>query len=128
MIPLSLFSINLLSEHILLLASVLIFAAILVMKVGARFGVPSLLLFLILGMAVGSDGIGLHFEEYEDAESIGHFALSIILLTAGLETSLKQTKPVMKQGILLSTVGVILTVLLAGGVLSWEAVWLSRLR
>ena len=114
MIPLSLFSINLLSEHILLLASVLIFAAILVMKVGARFGVPSLLLFLILGMAVGSDGIGLHFEEYEDAESIGHFALSIILLTAGLETSLKQTKPVMKQGILLSTVGVILTVLLAG--------------
>ena len=115
MIPLSLFSVNLLSEHLLLLLSVLIFAAILVMKVGTKFGVPSLLLFLILGMLAGSDGLGLHFEDYEGAESIGHFAMTIILFTAGLETSLKETKPILKQGVLLSTVGVMLTVLFTGG-------------
>ena len=83
-------------------------------KVGTRFGVPSLLLFLLLGMAVGQDGLGLHFADYEVAESIGHFAMTIILFSAGLETSLSETKPVLKQGALLSTVGVFLTVLLTG--------------
>ena len=114
MIPLSIISVNLLSENLLLLCSILIFAAVLVTKVGTRFGVPSLLLFLLLGMAVGQDGLGLHFADYEVAESIGHFAMTIILFSAGLETSLSETKPVLKQGALLSTVGVFLTVLLTG--------------
>lgn len=114
MIPLSLFSVSLLSEHLLLLLSILIFAAILVMKVGTRFGVPSLLLFLILGMVAGADGLGLHFEDYRGAEEIGHFALTIILFTAGLETSFKQTRPVVRHGVLLSTLGVLLTVLFTG--------------
>ncbi len=115
MIPLSIWSVNLLSENLLLLCSILFFAAVLVAKVGARFGVPSLLLFLLLGMAVGRDGLGLNFEDYEIAESIGHFAMTIILLAAGLETSFSDTKPVLRQGTLLSTVGVLLTVLVAGG-------------
>ena len=114
MIPLSIISVNLLSENLLLLCSILIFAAVLVTKVGTRFGVPSLLLFLLLGMAVGQDGLGLHFADYEVAESIGHFAMTIILFSAGLETSLSETKPVLKQGALLSTVCVFLTVLLTG--------------
>ena len=112
---LSFLSVNLLSENLLLLSSILIFAAILVTKLGTRFGVPSLLLFLLLGMAVGRDGLGLHFEDYQVAESIGHFAMTIILFTAGLETSLAETRPVLRQGAVLSTVGVMLTVLLTGG-------------
>lgn len=115
MIPLALFSVNLVSEHLLLLFSILVFAAILMMKVGTKFGVPSLLLFLILGMVAGADGLGLKFEDYGGAESIGHFAMTIILFSAGLETSLAQTKPVIRQGTLLSTLGVMLTVLFAGG-------------
>jgi cell volume regulation protein A len=111
---LSILSVNLLSENLLLLSSVLIFAAILVTKLGTRFGVPSLLLFLLLGMAVGQDGLGLHFEDYQVAESIGHFAMTIILFTAGLETSLAETRPVLRQGVVLSTAGVLLTVLLTG--------------
>ena len=111
---LSIFSVNLLSENLLLLSSILIFAAILVTKFGSRFGVPSLLLFLLLGMAVGQDGLGLHFEDYEVAESIGHFAMTIILFSAGLETSLSKTRPVFRQGSLLSTFGVLLTVILTG--------------
>ncbi len=114
MTPLSIFSVNLLSEHLLLLGSILIFVSVLVSKVWTRFGVPSLLLFLLLGMAAGADGIGVRFEEYEWAESIGHFAMTIILFTAGLETSASETRPVLKRGVMLSTVGVILTVLFTG--------------
>ena len=112
MLPLSIFSVNLLSDNLLLLASVLVFFAILITKIGARFGAPSLLLFLLLGMIVGADGVGLKFEDYHIAESIGHFAMTIILFTGGLETSMIETKPVMKQGALLSTLGVFMTSIL----------------
>ena len=104
----------LLSENLLLLASLLVFVAVLVSKVGSRLGTPSLLVFLLLGMVAGSDGIGLRFDNYAVAESIGHFAMTIILFSAGLETSIAETRPVVKQGIILSTLGVLVTVLLTG--------------
>ena len=121
MLPLSIFSINILSSNLLLLVSVLVFVSILVSKVGARFGVPTLLLFLLVGMLAGKEGLGIRLENHEVAESIGHFAMTIILLTGGLETSLKETKPVLKQGLLLSTVGVMLTILLTGIFAYWVA-------
>ena len=111
---LPLLTVNLLSEHLLLLCSVLIFAAVLVTKVGSRYGVPSLLLFLLLGMVAGEDVLGVRFDDFKLAESIGHFAMTIILFTAGLETSIHETRPVLRQGMLLSTVGVLLTVLFTG--------------
>lgn len=115
MIPSLLFSLNLLSsENLLLPVSLLVIAAVLITKVGTRFGVPTLLLFLLLGMAAGADGIGLTFDNYELAESIGHFAMVVILFTAGLETSLQETKPIFRQGALLSSLGVFFTVLLTG--------------
>ena len=104
----------LLSENLLLLASLLVFVAILVSKVGSKLGAPSLLVFLLLGMAVGTDGLGLRFDNYKMAESIGHFAMTIILFSAGLETSIAETRPVFKQGVVLSTLGVLLTVILTG--------------
>lgn len=103
-----------LSDQLLLLASLLVFAAVLITKVGARLGAPSLLLFLILGMVAGADGLGLEFDRYEIAESIGHFAMTVILFAGGLETSLSETKPVIRQGVLLSTVGIILTTAFTG--------------
>ena len=115
MLPLSIFSIDLISDDLLLLASVLVFFAIISTKIGSRFGVPSLLLFLLLGMVAGADGLGVKFENYEMAESIGHFAMTIILFTGGFSTSFSDIKPVAKQGIVLSTVGVFLTCLLTGG-------------
>ena len=114
MIPLSVFSVNLLSENLLLLASILVFMAILVTKVGSKLGAPALLLFLLLGMAVGQDGLGVKFEDYELAESIGHFAMTIILFAAGFETSLAETKPIFRQGVVLSTLGLVITVALTG--------------
>ena len=114
MTVLSILSVNLLSDNLLLLASILVFAAILITKLGAKIGTPTLLLFLVLGMIAGEDGLGLEFEDFELAESIGHFAMTIILFAGGLETSLAETKPVMKQGILLSTLGVFLTAAFTG--------------
>ncbi|MBR4734499.1 MAG: potassium/proton antiporter [Bacteroidales bacterium] len=112
--PLAVFSVDLLSDNLLLLASALVFIAVLITKVGVKLGAPSLLLFLLLGMAVGADGLGLRFEDYETAESIGHFAMTVILFSGGFETVLKETKPVMKRGIMLSTVGIFFTALLTG--------------
>lgn len=114
MVPLSVFSIDLLSEHLLLITSVLVFVALLMTKVGTKIGVPTLLVFLVLGMLVGQDGLGLKFENYHYAELLGHFAVAIILLRGGLETSEEEIRPIRKQGLLLSTIGLLLMVLLTG--------------
>ena len=105
----------LLSKNMLLVAAVLLFAAIMVVKAGSRLGAPFLLLFLVLGLLAGPDVLGLDFIDYAKVEHICHLALTIIIFSAGLETTLKETKSVMKQGVLLSTLGVLLMLLLVGG-------------
>lgn len=102
------------AENILLVGSVLIFTSILISKTGYRFGIPTLLLFLLVGMAFGSDGLGIQFNSASDAQFIGMMALSIILFSGGMDTRYSDIKPILKQGILLSTVGVLVTTLLTG--------------
>ncbi len=96
-------------ENILFLGSVLIFLSILMTKASHKLGIPTLLLFLFLGMIFGSDGLGLHFYSVEQAQFIGIVALSIILFSGGMDTQIKQIKPVLAQGVLLSTFGVVFT-------------------
>ena len=103
------------AENILLIGAILIFCSILISKTGYRFGIPTLLLFLLVGMFFGSDGLGLQFNSASDAQFIGMMALSIILFTGGMDTKLQDIRPVLTQGILLSTVGVLMTTLLTGG-------------
>ena len=103
------------AENILLIGAILIFCSILISKTGYRFGIPTLLLFLLVGMGFGSDGLGLQFDSASDAQFIGMMALSIILFTGGMDTKLHDSRPVLAQGILLSTVGVLVTTLLTGG-------------
>ena len=105
--------------NILLIGAVLIFCAIMISKTGYRFGIPTLLLFLLVGMGFGTDGLGLEFNSAADAQFIGMIALSIILFTGGMDTKLRDIKPVMAQGMILSTVGVLLTTLLTGGFIFW---------
>ena len=105
---------NFTMENILFLGSVLIFFSILMTKVSHTFGIPTLLIFLFLGMIFGSDGLGLHFYSVEQAQFIGIIALSIILFTGGMDTKIKQIRPIMAQGLLLSTFGVVLTTLFTG--------------
>lgn len=107
------------AENILLIGSILIFSSILISKTGYRFGIPTLLLFLLVGMLFGSDGLGLEFDSAKDAQFIGMIALSIILFTGGMDTKIKDIKPVMAQGMLLSTIGVLLTTFLTGAFIYW---------
>ena len=63
------------AENTLLIGSILLFVSIVVGKTGYRFGVPTLLLFLVVGMLFGSDGLGLQFHDAKDAQFIGMVAL-----------------------------------------------------
>ena len=113
------------AENILLIGAILIFSSILISKTGYKFGIPTLLLFLLVGMGFGSDGLGLQFDNASDAQFIGMMALSIILFTGGMDTKLKDIRPVLAQGVLLSTIGVLLTTLLTGGFIFYLSQWTS---
>lgn len=102
-------------ENIILIGSVLLFISIIAGKTSYRFGVPTLLLFLFIGMLAGTDGLGnIHFNDPELAQFIGVIALNFILFSGGLDTHWKTIKPVLWQGISLSTIGVLLTALITG--------------
>ena len=113
------------SENILLLMSILIFCSILISKVGYRFGLPSLLLFLVAGMIFGTDGLGLQFNNVGQAQFLGMVALCIILFTGGIETRFKEIKPVLGPGLVLSTLGVILTTVFTGLFIFMLSEWKS---
>ena len=113
-IPLSIFNIDLSTGNLILFVSLLMFIAILMAKVGTKYGVPTMLLFLILGMLAGEDGLGINVENLHVAEFLGHLAMTIILLSGGLETSLAETRPIIKKGISMSTLGVFLTIVITG--------------
>ena len=74
-------------------------------------------------MLFGSDGLGLQFDSASDAQFIGMLALSIILFSGGMDTKLQDIRPVMTQGILLSTAGVLLTTLLTGVFIFFTSQW-----
>ncbi len=102
------------SENIFLIGSILVFTAIVVSKTGNKYGVPSLLIFLLVGMLFGSDGLGLVFDNYNLAQFLSIVALCVILFTGGLETKFKEIRPVIGPGVVLSTLGVFLTVIFTG--------------
>ncbi|MEO8960577.1 MAG: potassium/proton antiporter [Ginsengibacter sp.] len=106
---------NLTIENILLVGSLLLFISIIAGKTSYKFGVPVLLLFLAIGMLAGSDGIGgLHFDDPKLAQFIGIVSLNFILFSGGLDTNWTAVKPIFRQGIVLSTLGVLLTALSIG--------------
>lgn len=105
-------------ELVLLGISILFFISILAGKAGYKFGVPALLLFLAVGMAFGSDGLGIQFENIQVAQTIGAVSLCIILFSGGMSTKISEIRPIIAQGVLLATIGVFLTAMLTG-----VAVW-----
>ena len=109
------------AENILLIGSILLFISIIVGKTGYRFGVPALLLFLVVGMIFGSDGFGLQFHNAKEAQFIGMVALSVILFSGGMDTKFSEIKPILVPGIVLSTIGVLLTAIFTGFFIWWIA-------
>lgn len=108
-------------EILLLAVSVLFFFSILAGKASSRFGVPALLLFLTVGMLSGSDGLGIPFNNIHAAHAISTVALCIILFSGGMDTQFKEIKPVISQGVILATVGVLLTTIITGLLIWWIA-------
>ncbi len=108
------------AEHVLMLASILLFLSIIAGKTGFKIGVPVLLLFLGLGMLFGGEGLKLiRFNNPAGAQFIGVIALSIILFSGGMDTKYTQVRPVAGAGVVLATVGVFLTMILTGLFIHW---------
>lgn len=118
---------NLTTENILLIGSVLLFVSIIAGKAGNRFGVPVLLLFLSVGMIFGSDGLGIEFNSPYATQFVGLVALSIILFSGGMDTKISDIKPVLRSGIVLSSVGVMLTTLFTGGIIFMLSNFFTRI-
>ena len=103
-----------------LVGALLIFASILSSTVSARLGIPLLLLFLVVGMLAGEQGIlGIHFAQYGLANFIGQAALACILLDGGLRTSFRSFRVGLKPAVVLATWGVFATVLILGAFVTW---------
>ncbi|MGN1173472.1 MAG: potassium/proton antiporter, partial [Muribaculaceae bacterium] len=83
-------------------------------KAGSKFGMPALLLFLCVGMVAGVDGFGIQFDSAEAVQLIGMISLSIILFSGGVDTKISEIRPIWREGILLATIGVMLTTLITG--------------
>ena len=98
-------------EHIVFVGSILLFISIIAGKTGYRFGVPVLLLFLAIGMIFG---IRIETANPNTVQFIGVLALNIILFSGGMDTKFSEIKPVIVQGIVLATLGVLLTAVITG--------------
>ncbi|MCL2105091.1 MAG: cation:proton antiporter [Kiritimatiellaeota bacterium] len=93
----------------LLVLGALLVVSVMANRASDRMGIPIMLMFLGIGMAAGSDGLGLQFTSKELANFIGIFALSLILFSGGLDTHWKSIRPVLWRALGLATFGVALT-------------------
>ena len=111
------------SENFLLIGAILLFVAVLAGKVAYRLGAPALLLFLGVGVFFGYEI--LSFNSPELTQFMGMIALSIILFSGGMDTKFSEIKTVMFPGIILATIGVLLTAFILGGFIYLISPWLG---
>jgi len=105
---------------IFIVFSTLVILSVLTIKLSNRFGIPSLVLFLAIGMLAGSDGLGgITFDNPPLVQSLGITALVLILFSGGLDTEWAAIRPILWQGLSLSTIGVLVTALLVGLFVAW---------
>lgn len=100
---------------LMIICSLVLLICITSTKILYKFGVPILLIFIVLGMLFGSDGIvGIYFDNYELASDICSIALIFIMFYGGFGTNWKIAKPIAVQSILMSSLGVVITAGLTG--------------
>jgi potassium/hydrogen antiporter len=105
--------------NLILITGGLLIAGLLATVVAGRLRVPGLLLFLGLGMAVGSDGLGwIDFSDYELARTIGVIALALILFEGGLSAGFGEVRPVLGASIGLAIPGTLVTAAITGAAAS----------
>ena len=101
--------------EMMLFVAVILLVCSLLKKVSGRIGIPSLLLFIVLGMLMGSDGIfKVAFDDFAFAQVISTVALVVIMFSGGFETNIKASKPVAAKAIVLSSLGTVLTAVFVG--------------
>jgi cell volume regulation protein A len=106
--------------QLLLVAGALMTAALVASLLAARVRVPGLILFLGLGMAVGTDGTGwIDFTDYRLARTVGVVALALILFEGGLTSGLREIRPVLGESVALALVGTLVTAAIAGLAAAW---------
>src|SRR5215208_3568364 len=106
--------------ELILVAAALLAAGIGASLLASRIRLPGLLLFLGLGMAIGSDGLGwIDFESYELARTIGVVALALILFEGGLTAGFEEIRPVLRPSLALAILGTLGTCLICGVAASW---------
>ena len=103
-----------LSENFLLVGAMLLFAAVFAGKAAYRLGAPALLLFLGVGILFGYNDF-ISFDSAEFAQFVGMIAMCIILFSGGMDTKFSEIKPVLGPGIVMATLGVMLTAFIVGG-------------
>ncbi|HEU5037900.1 MAG TPA: potassium/proton antiporter [Nocardioides sp.] len=97
-------------DTFVLVGSAVTLLAILAVRVSSRAGLPSLLIYLLMGVVLGEAGFGIQFEDAELAHSLGFAALAVILAEGGLTTSWRQMRPSVRLGVSMATVGVAISV------------------
>src|SRR3981189_3555471 len=98
----------------ILLGAVLVMAGILSSLLALRFGAPLLLVFLLIGMVAGDSGPGqVRFDDVRTTYLVGSVALALILFDGGLRTKFQSIRTVLAPSMVLATIGVLLTALIA---------------
>jgi cell volume regulation protein A len=97
-------------DRILLAGAAVLLVAIVAVRLTGRLGLPSLLIYLGMGLLLGESALGIQFEDAELAHALGFAALVIILTEGGLTTRWNEVRPVMPLGVVLATVGVAISV------------------
>lgn len=101
---------------LLALLGILLGASVVSSRASERTGVPTVLVFLLVGMLAGSEGVlGVQFESFETAFRAGTIALVLILFDGGMNTPLQRVRPFWGPGVSLATLGVMLTALVTAG-------------
>ncbi|MGW7506294.1 potassium/proton antiporter [Streptomyces massasporeus] len=98
-------------NQLLLVCSLVLLVAVAAVRISSRSGLPSLLVYLGIGVAMGQDGVGdIHFDNAELTQVIGYAALVVILAEGGLGTKWKEIKPALPAATALALVGVAVSV------------------
>ncbi|MCQ4080583.1 potassium/proton antiporter [Streptomyces sp. RB6PN25] len=97
-------------NEVLLVSALVLLVAVAAVRMSSRSGLPSLLLYLGIGVAIGQDGIGVHFNDAQLTQVLGYAALVVILAEGGIGTKWNQVKPAVPAAAVLATAGVALSV------------------
>ncbi|SDZ07854.1 potassium/proton antiporter, CPA1 family [Micromonospora pattaloongensis] len=98
----------------LLLGSAVLLVAVGAVRLSTRLGVPSLLVYLALGVAIGESGLGIRFDDAELTRTLGFCALIVIIAEGGLTARWSTLRPVLGLAAALATVGVVVSIAVVG--------------